>query len=493
MTRPQAIIEERPPIVSRSIVSRNRRTLMVAWLVAGLPALLAASLVETPIVDIDPGRQIQEVVNSHPAGTTFRLKSGVHRMQTIYPRDGDVFMGESGTVLSGARRLTNFVPSGRLWVATGQSQEGVRRDGLCQTAFPRCAFPEELFINGERLRQVGSLEEVGPPAWGPSPGQWFFDYAADAIYISYDPTWLTVETSVTPMAFAPSGDNVTVTGMTIEMYAAPAQFGAIHAQGRSGWIVSNNEVRKNHGAGIRVGSRAQVLRNYVHNNGQLGIFGMGDDILVEGNAIFANNIAGYFQRWEGGGAKFVITRNLVVRNNFVHKNDGPGLWSDIDSIDTLFEHNTSQDNTLMGIFHEISYRAVIRYNVVKRNGFGYPDWIAGAGILVAGSPDVEIYGNLVEGNADGIGAIQQNRGWGAYGPHELNNLWVHDNLLVNNGGWTGIAQDIGDRSYFTSRNNRFTGNRYQFGPGLYHFQWMDGERQPSEWTQDGNDPDGAFN
>ena len=123
---------------------------------------------------------------------------------------------------------------------------------------------------------------------------------------------------------------------------------------------------------------------------------------------------------------------------------------------------------------------------------GVPDWIAGSGILVASSPDVEIYGNYLEGNANGIGAIQQNRGSGAYGPHELNNLWVHDNLLINNSGWTGIAQDIGDHSYFTSRNNRFTGNRDQFGPGHSHFQWMDGERQPAEWTQYGHDLDGAF-
>ena len=231
-------------------------------------------------------------------------------------RDGDVFMGESSTILSGARRLTDWVRSDRVWVATPQTQQSPVRPGLCQPAYPRCSYAEELFINGERLQRVGSLDEVGPPAWGPSPGQWFFDYAADAIYISYDPTWLTVETSVTSIGFAPTADNVTITGLTV--------------------------------------------------------FGMGDDLLIEGNAICRNNTSHYFQRWEGGGAKFVISRNLVVRNNFVHFNDGPGIWSDIDCIDVLIENNTSQDNALSGIFHEIGYRAIIRNNVVSRNGWGYP-------------------------------------------------------------------------------------------------------------------------
>ena len=59
--------------------------------------------------------------------------------------------------------------------------------------------------------------------------------------------------------------------------------------------------------------------------------------------------------------------------------------------------------------------------------------------------------------------MQQDRGSGAYGPHELNNLWVHDNVIINNSGWSGVAQDINDQSYFISRNNRFTNNTYDLG------------------------------
>jgi hypothetical protein len=67
-------------------------------------------------------------------------------------------------------------------------------------------------------------------------------------------------------------------------------------------VIASNEIRKNHGQGLRVGSRGTIRNNYVHNNGQLGVFGMGDDILVEGNQIFYNNTLQFFPRWEAGAA-----------------------------------------------------------------------------------------------------------------------------------------------------------------------------------------------
>src|SRR5512134_2407133 len=67
-----------------------------------------------PAVEIAPGQNIQSVINSHPAGTRFLLKAGIHRHQTITPRTGDTFVGETSggsrlTILSGARVLTGWV------------------------------------------------------------------------------------------------------------------------------------------------------------------------------------------------------------------------------------------------------------------------------------------------------------------------------------------------------------------------------------------------
>ena len=230
--------------------------------------------------------------------------------------------------------------------------------------------------------------------------------------------------NLTAHAFTRSGgdpDNVRIVGCVIERYAPPAQMGAIlaggHAasDGTSGWIVDSTEVRNNANLGIRLGARMKVRWSYVHHNGQLGIGGTGDDILIEGNEIAYNNPSNLGDlNFEAGGTKFVLTNRLVVRNNFVHHNTGPGLWTDIDNDATLFEGNLVEDNLREGIVTEISYSAIIRNNTVRRNGLGDSRsaawlWGAGIGIHASGGTGIEIYGNVLEGNAHGIALIQQNR------------------------------------------------------------------------------------
>jgi hypothetical protein len=40
-------------------------------------------------------------VNAAPEGTTFMPKSGVHRLQTVTPKNGNTFLGEPGAILDG--------------------------------------------------------------------------------------------------------------------------------------------------------------------------------------------------------------------------------------------------------------------------------------------------------------------------------------------------------------------------------------------------------
>jgi hypothetical protein len=443
-------------------------------------------------IAISPGQSIQAAVDAAPTGSAFLLKSGVHRMQTIRPKSGDSFVGETGTVLSGARLLTAFSRSGSYWVASGQTQQGTVH-GECQAGYPRCSYPEQLFIDDVALLHVARLADV-------APGKWFFDYNADQIYMADDPTGHRVETSVTTDAFEATGNNVTISNLTIEKYANLAQFGAIQTDGVSGWVISGNEVRWNHGLGIRVSTGAKVTGNNVHHNGQLGIGGGGTNVLVEGNQIAYNNAAGFDYGWEAGGTKFAGTTGLILRNNNAHHNNGPGLWLDIDNINYLIEGNTTEDNyatiaaAAPGIFIEISYGGVIRNNIARRNGRGFDTWLWGAGILVAasGGDGLEITGNTIEDNVHGITLIQQQRGSGAYGTYLVQNVYVHDNTIRMSSGMTGGAQDTGDGSIFTSRNNRFVHNTYYLAGGG-HFAWMNGERSDVEWRGYGMDTNGTFN
>jgi parallel beta-helix repeat protein len=136
------------------------------------------------------------------------------------------------------------------------------------------------------------------------------------------------------------------------------------------------------------------------------------------------------------------SKRMVVRGNFSHHNHGPGLWTDINNINTLYEDNRIEDNDWRGIFHEISYHAVIRNNIVRRNGFYNPAGavgaVDGAGILISSSPDVEVYCNTVEDNRSGITGQETDRvSTSSYGPHNLTGLYVHDNSVKQTDGGRG--------------------------------------------------------
>ena len=91
------------------------------------------------------------------------------------------FTGEPGTVVSGARELTNFTRSGSYWVIGGQTQQGQPSDASkCVAGQESCQWPEDLFLDDRLLSRVTSLGAVGP-------GKWYFDYGADKIYLAMTP------------------------------------------------------------------------------------------------------------------------------------------------------------------------------------------------------------------------------------------------------------------------------------------------------------------
>jgi hypothetical protein len=293
--------------------------------------------------------------------------------------------------------------------------------------------------------------------------------------------------------------NVRIQGLVIEHYNSPLHFGPVRAgghlrhEGGAAWTIESCEIRYNAKAAIRTADRMRVLRCNMHHNGWNGLIGFGDDLLIEGNEISYNNT----QRLEdGGGGKIVGSDRLVVRGNFSHHNYGRGLWTDINNINTLYENNIVEDNLHDGIFHEISYKATIRNNFVARNGGGSPTgWLWGSGILISESPDVEVYGNTVVDNANGICAKQQVRGeevW--YGPHDQHNLYAHHNIVRMSKGGSGVAQDIaGGDVYFTAEKaNRFDYNTYHLGSLGYPFWWSNTLNNETAWRSAGQDLNGTF-
>lgn len=454
------------------------------------------------------GSNFQQVVNARPAGVTYVIAAGLHRLQRVVPKDGDRFVGEAGAIMSGARVLSasGFSKADNGWAIGGQTQEGRYYTGDPRARMLPGHFaedrPEELFSNGQRLRKVDSLAAMNRSR------TWYFDYAADRIHVFDDPAGLgLVEATVIDHAFSGPARNVTVENLTIRHYANPAQRGAVDGEDGIGWTIRHINASYNHGAGIR-GSRAGTMaNNRVTYNGQIGMIASGRisegegkyaPMLVEGNEIAFNKALGYDPGWEGGGTKFVKTDRSVFRNNWVHSNWGYGLWFDMDNKNARIESNLVERNELLGIFYEISKSAVIRWNISRDNGQGRAAGKQigddGAAMFIANSSDVEVYGNALSG-PHGWPFLANHRSYrvsdplSSFGNNVVANVHVHHNDMLLTGFYVGIKSDVS--TTFTTANNRFEANTYRVNGR--RFSWDNRfDLDVAAWQAAGMDRTGTF-
>lgn len=313
-------------------------------------------------------------------------------------------------------------------------------------------------------------------------------------------------------------NSVTIKNLEIKRYNPPTQYGAIRqcgpgvADGGTGWVLDALYSHDNTNVGARLGPGGRVLGGKYNANSQLGISGIGDNILLQGVEIGSNNPGGTNMGFESGGTKFVLGDGLIVRKCYVHDNKGPGLWTDIWNTNYLFEDNWCSDNWQEGIATEISYGGKIRFNTCIRNGLQdtrSTSWPWGAGILNAasGGPGLEIYGNRCIANAHGIALVQQNRGSGSQGPCLVQNTYVHDNLVVmqtvpghtNTGSLGGmqVVEDVGNLNIYNTQNNRFNFNTLVAEPAMTFMQiWSNGSAPAfmswTSWQGQGQDVQGRF-
>lgn len=452
------------------------------------------------------GSDFQAVIDSHPAGTTFFIAPGLHRLQSIVARDGDHFSGMRGAVMSGAQALAvgqwQRDGSGR-WFVDGQTAQGFVQ-GTEALVNPRDAFPEELFVDStRRLDHVGSLADLGP-------GRWFFDYDDDRVYMHDDPAaFISVELSVTPFAIGGlRARDVTVENLVIEHYATPTQKGALGGaipyDHPWDWTLRYVTVRYNHGAGITIGPGMLIEHALVHHNGQIGIAGTGHDIedgfdyvapiTVRNSAIHDNNIHEYYWQYEAGGTKFKNVDGMLFENNWVYDNHGPGAWWDLEAQDVIVRSNLIEGNLSNGIHYEISYgQSEIYWNEVRDNGTGgEAESYNRACIMIANSSDIDIFGNVCYGQAVGIRLNHTDRGDGALGRFETSNVTVRDNH-VSFTDWTGMQVSNGEDEIYTSRGNRFSGNTYRVADlDLRWFELRNERRTVGQWQGYGMDTDGVF-
>lgn len=302
--------------------------------------------------------------------------------------------------------------------------------------------------------------------------------------------------ATTPYMVEATSDHVLFQNFIIERFNNALQQG-VNRGAQTFWTWDNLEVRNNTAHAIHTHNDSRVTNSWIHHNGQMGLGGQGDRVLIENNEISWNNYQGNnASNWEGGGTKWVNANDLIVRGNFSHHNCGAGLWTDLNNNNILYENNIVEDNWGIGIFHEISGRATIRNNQIRRNAFGLAGGICtvtgggdAGGIQVSHSRDVTVTGNLLVGNDGGVFIKESSN----RGVHHAVNVLVQGNDISWNVGINGCLEE-GTTSlcYQPAANIHFEDNDYHVGNDTTPFFWQRGEKTWTQWRSFGHDETGSF-
>jgi parallel beta-helix repeat protein len=259
------------------------------------------------------------------------------------------------------------------------------------------------------------------------------------------------------------------------------------------WTIEYNEIAQNK-TGILFADHSVIRNNYIHHNY--------DDPSASDPARRGGGYVGYYARYStfenneiaynGKEQKMMETVSVTFRNNFVHHNQGDGIWYDGGNPNALIEGNRVEDNASNGIFYEASNGSIIRNNTIRRSG--------DTGVFISTSQNAEIYGNTLEHNFRAI-TYFVNCGVMVGRDIDLRNNWAHDNRIrvgTQSGAFaTGMSYTADCTSaqvnlyHSGAKNLRFSHNTY-YVPDVGGWWWLwNGVKQWSPWQSFGHDLDGT--
>lgn len=346
-----------------------------------------------------PLRTVEHAVRRVADGGTIQVHSGrYHEQVQIYDKDVTIEAADGADVVfDGASRLPTWTRSGSTWSAPWTASYERGTPPWVDPERLVAGFPEMLFIDGVALQEVENEDELGP-------GRFFNDTGTRRLRIADDPTGRVVEASTLNWAFYFNGaTGSTLRDVRVRRYATPkSNMAAIRAYG-DGVTLDGVVVEDNAFAGISAMGSNITIRDVVsRRNGQNGIHGhYADGLVIDGVTVIDNNTERFDPMWASGGIKVTTSAHVVVKNSYIADNHGPGLWFDLEVINSSVYSNLLERNHRSGIEIELSGHVVVADNVTLDNGE--------AGLYILESNDVEIWNNSMIGNWTELRIFEGNR------------------------------------------------------------------------------------
>lgn len=398
------------------------------------------------------------------------VAAGVYREPVLFP--ARPWSGAPETVVEGD-------PHGHTLIKGSVIVTAWRPVGEGRFVAPIGYEPQQVFVNGEPLQQIGGTVFGGYPAVPAHPLSRLFSAAAGGIWpgrISGSRDTMPVnsfhydkakgDVMIRIAADSLDGRSVEVAALQRILHAAGVERvvlknlgfehsnttattrgGAVQLDGRR---IRIEKVRIRRADGVCLGLNGadhEVVSSSFSECGQMGIGGRGTGWRIDDVTVSRNNTRGFNKWWEAGGAKFVGDgglKNSTLSRFQAIDNRGDGLWFDWKNRDNRITDSLFAFNSGFGLHLEICEGFLVDNNVVVGN--------RQRGIYLRQTSRSTVAFNLVATNGlDGVAIIDE----GQRDPRGEMDFSVRNNWVVGNViAWNRIGLTMPD----PLRDNRSDGN-----------------------------------
>lgn len=348
-----------------------------------------------------------------PAGGTVVLRAGVYHESVEVESNKPITIQSyphEAVWLDGSTVVTGWTQRGDTWVHTGWTAKfdstagytpGQPSTGVNWTfvnpAYPMASHPDQAWIDGSRLAQVGSAAQV-------VPGTFYVDYNSDELVIGNNPSGHEIRAADLGVALTLRADHSTVRGIGVRRYATSIPDIAMLRLTGADSTAENVIVQQAGSAGIcAIGAGDSLIHVTSEENGLLGIHAGGgaDGLVVRDTLSQDNNVEHFNYAPVSGGMKVDRIRGVTIANDDFLNNLGPGLWFDQSIYAANITGSRMIGNAGNGLAYEISSTAVIANNIVTDNGAD--------GLKINDADHVRIWNNQIANNGRDIELVQDTR------------------------------------------------------------------------------------
>lgn len=412
-----------------------------------------------------PKGTLQAAVSACPSGGTIVVRGGEYRQKyvgdmtkplTIMNYPGETVWFDGSTVVPTSSWTNN---GNGTWSCTllAQFAHGAGANGTddptryVNSAYPMALWPDGVWVNGTRLRQVDSTVT-------PNSTQFNVNYTTNKATIGQDPTGKEVRLTERDF-FMIVKAKVNFLGFGIRRYADDSTRNMVHCVTASGGSLFENMwlVDAALQATSILGTGTTWRYNTFQNAGYLTI---GTDTCanatITNNIIEGSNFENMKEQPYSGAIKLVRATNALVRDNVFRNNNCSAVWCDVSCNDVKVINNDMLNN-LQGVNYEISHKVT----VVNNRIIG----ITKAGVQICDSDVGRVYNNIIdrgtsydvwvhEDNRAGVVSAGENpdgvQTWTTVSTEVCNNIFT--NYQAKTGTWrlyfdSGASEDAS--AYFT--------------------------------------------